>query len=407
MEAVQKIFVSIQFNDVSINVGELVRESKNIYFKYNSKFLKNGFNISPIKLAFTDAIQNTNDQTFDGLHGVFADALPDGWGKLLLDRALQAKGINLNTISVLDRLAFVGEAGMGALIFKPEKPMPHLLDFNIELDAIANHTKKIIRGASNIFLDELFILGGSSGGARPKVLLAYNIKTKHLIAQQNNLPKNYDPWIVKFSATVDKPDIANIEYAYYKMAMAAGIIMSDSMLMYGKSGQAYFATKRFDRIGNTRLHMHSAAGIMHDNFRLSNMDYGNIMDCAFNLEKNVQVYEKILRLATFNIFSHNRDDHSKNISFLMDSKGKWQVAPAYDLTFSNSSHGYHSTMVAGESANPGPKHLLELANYFRIKNASSIITEVRKAVNNWQKFADMAGVSVSSKKMIGKIIVEK
>jgi serine/threonine-protein kinase HipA len=154
------------------------------------------------------------------------------------------------------------------------------------------------------------------------------------------------------------------------MALDAGIEMSESKLFKGKSGQAYFGTKRFDRIANKWLHLHSAAGIMHDNFRLSNLDYGNLMDCAFKLEKDVRAYEKILRLAAFNVFAHNRDDHSKNFAFLMDVHGNWKVAPAYDLTFSSSGHGMHSTMVANESANPTKKHLMELADYFKVKNAT-------------------------------------
>jgi serine/threonine-protein kinase HipA len=188
------------------------------------------------------------------------------------------------------------------------------------------------------------------------------------------------------------------------MAIDAGIEMSECKLFKGKSGQAYFGTKRFDRIGNNRLHMHSAAGIMHDNFRLSNLDYGNVMDCAFRLERDVRAYEKILRLAAFNVFAHNRDDHSKNISFLMDENGIWKVAPAYDLTFSSSSHGMHSTMVNGESAKPSKLHLLELANYFKIKNASSIIDHVQSVIYDWKVYANQCHVSNDSKNRIEKVI---
>jgi serine/threonine-protein kinase HipA len=153
--------------------------------------------------------------------------------------------------------------------------------------------------------------------------------------------------------------------------------------------------------------MHSAAGIMHDNFRLSNLDYGNVMDCAFILERDVRAYEKILRLAAFNVFAHNRDDHSKNISFLMDENGNWKVAPAYDLTFSSSGHGMHSTMVSGESANPTKEHLMELANYFKIKNASAIIDQVQEVIYNWKAYAKKSNVTNESKKRIQKLISKK
>lgn len=129
------------------------------------------------------------------------------------------------------------------------------------------------------------------------------------------------------------------------MAIDAGLYMASFRLFTSKSGKKYFGTKQFDRIGNHRLHLHSAAGLMHDNFRLSNLDYGHLMDEAFKLENDVHAYEKILRLAAFNVFAHNRDDHSKNVSFLMNHEGKWQLVSVYDLTFSMSSHGFHSTTI--------------------------------------------------------------
>ena len=308
---------------------------------------------------------------------------------------------------MLDRLAFVGSKGMGALIYKPEIDDGIHKQFDFELDNIAKATHQIISGTSTEILDELYILGGSSGGARPKILVGYNPKTQHIISTEKDLPIGYEHWIIKFPSSSDKADIANIEYAYYKMAIDAGIEMSACKLFKGKSGQEYFGTKRFDRIGNNRLHMLSAAGMMHDNFRLSNLDYGNVMDCAFLLERDVRAYEKVLRIAAFNVFAHNRDDHSKNISFLMDENGKWKVSPAYDLTFSSSGHGMHSTMINGESANPTKQHLMELANYFKIKNASAIIDQVQQVIYNWKAYAKQCKVSTDSKNRIQKVIGRK
>jgi hypothetical protein len=181
------------------------------------------------------------------------------------------------------------------------------------------------------------------------------------------------------------------------MAVTAGIEMSECKLFEGKSGRVYFGTKRFDRIGNKRLHMHTASGIMHDNFRMSAMDYGHLLDCAFRLEKHVQAYEKIFRLAAFNVYAYNRDDHSKNFSFLMNAKGEWRFAPAYDLTFSYSGYGFHSTMVAGESKNPGRKELMKLATLFGIKNAKTIIEQVQEAISNWDRITKESGVSKENK----------
>ncbi len=209
-------------------------------------------------------------------------------------------------------------------------PVENLAEFRIELDEIANATQQTIAGTASEVLGELFRLGGSSGGARPKILVGYNPENQHLIKADKELPLGYKHWLIKFPSSFDSSDIANIEYAYYKMAIDAGIEMSPCQLFKGQSGKVYFGTKRFDRKGNNRLHLHSAAGIMHDNFRLSALDYGHLMDCAFQLEKDVKAYEKVLRLAAFNVFANNRDDHSKNFSFLMDATGSWRLAPAYD-----------------------------------------------------------------------------
>jgi serine/threonine-protein kinase HipA len=404
MERIDKIIVSLQFQAEEIAVGELVQEQKQIYFKYYPSFVQNGLDISPLKLKLSAIIQKANETPFDGLFGVFSDSLPDGWGRLLLDRTLTAKGVSLANIGPLERLAFVGNKGMGALVYRPEIELEHHDSFKIELDEIAKATQQIITGTASDVLDDIFQLSGSSGGARPKILVGYNKKTQHIIANSPFLPQDYEHWIIKFPSSSDNPDIANIEYAYYKMAIASGIEMSESQLFQGKSGKTYFGTKRFDRNGNNRLHLHSAAGMMHDNFRLSSLDYGHLMDCAFTLEKDIKAYEKILRLAAFNVFANNRDDHSKNFSFLMNHEGKWIFAPAYDLTFSYSGHGMHSTMIAGESANPNKKHLLELANYFKVKNANLIIDEVQNYVNEWNKYAKLCNISKNTIKNIQKVI---
>jgi len=407
MEHIKKLIVSIWFDADEIEVGELVSNAGHIYFRYYPNFMKRGLDISPIKLPLNNALNKAEPMPFDGLYGVFADSLPDGWGRLLLDRALASKGVSIGDISPLDRLAYVGSRGMGALTYRPEVAMGSGEASQIELDEIAKATNQIIAGAATDVLDELLKLGGSSGGARPKILVGYNPLTQQLVADEQVMPQGYEHWLIKFPSSSDSLDIANIELAYHKMALAAGIEMSESRVFEGKSGSAYFGTKRFDRQGTNRLHLHSAAGMMHDNFRLSNMDYGHLMDCTFTLEKNVKAYEKILRLAAFNVFANNRDDHSKNVSFLMDSKGVWKLAPAYDLTFSYSSHGMHSTMVAGESARPTQEHLMQLARYFQVNNAIAIIDEVRGILKDWKKYASACGVSQQSKNTIQQAIEEK
>jgi serine/threonine-protein kinase HipA len=318
----------------------------------------------------------------------------------LLDRSLSSKGIDIARITPLDRLAYVGSRGIGALSYRPEIESGKREEFFPELDILATEMNHILQGTSSEIIEELFILGGSSGGARPKIFAAYNPEVNHLMHNLKDLPKGYEEWIIKFPSSSDNREIANIEFAYHKMALLAGIEMSECRLFEGKSGKVYFGTKRFDRKADKRLHTHTASGLMHDNFRMSTMDYGHLMNCAFRLEKHVKAYEKIFRLAAFNVYSHNRDDHSKNFSFLMNAKGEWQFAPAYDLTFSYSGYGFHSTTIAGESRNPGRKELMKLATHFGLKNAGSIIEQVQEAINQWGAIASEQDMTRETKNMI-------
>ncbi len=402
MANIDKLKVSISLNGEEVELGELVSSNKKIYFKYYPGFIDSDLNVSPFKLPLSEQIFSIGTDMFEGLFGLFNDSLPDGWGRLLLDRTLVARGISINQITPLDRLAYIGSGGMGALIYHPQIKSYFTSSPIAELDTIAHEMNCLLEGASSDMIEELYVLGGSSGGARPKIFINYNPNTDHLIQGTEKLKKGYEPWIIKFPSSSDRIDIANIEYAYYKMAVDCGIEMSTSKLFTGKSGKNYFGTKRFDRVKGNRVHLHSASGLMHDNFRQSNMDYGHLMDCAFKLENHVRAHEKIFRLAAFNIYSHNRDDHSKNFAFLMDHKGNWKFAPAYDLTFSSSSHGWHSTMVAGESQAPGRKQLMELANSFSINKPNNIIAKVQDVLANWKNYASNYNVGRDSTNVIAK-----
>jgi len=394
------INVSIKFSGDEIKVGKLILDNRLVHFKYNDAFLARGLNLSPIKLAFNNSIQIANPEPFHGLFGLFDDSLPDGWGMLLLNRALEKKGLSLNDINILDQLAYVGDSGKGALIYRPTIKNTAHFNKNIDIDKLKSKIDKVNKGTSTEVIEELLFLGGSSGGARPKANVGYNPKTDELIHGYNTLPDGFEHWIIKFPYSEDPKDIANIEYAYYKMALAANIKMNTCKLLKSATGQQIFATARFDRIGNNRIHMHSMAGLTHDNFRRSNIDYGHIIATAYDLEKSAQARKNIVRLAAFNIYSHNRDDHSKNFSWLMDDSGKWTLAPAYDLTYSSTAIGEHNTRVAGEGANPGRKHIVALAEEFSIARPNEIIEEVQEAIAQWPKIAKECGVSAASIKRI-------
>ncbi len=390
--------------DELISVGQLGSDGGQIYFRYASDFLARGLDLSPIRLPLLPTAQRVETQVFDGLFGVFADSLPGGWGRLLLDRALVARGVDLATVGPLARLAYVGRNGPGALVYEPAVGEENRLTSLPPLDQLADEAAAVLRGEGDTAVEDLLPLGGSSGGARPKILVNYNPISGELRPTFQPLKAGDEPWIIKFSAGTDAFDSGPIEFAYYQMARLAGIEMAPSRLFRGASGRQYFGTKRFDRDGERRLHFHSAAGLMHDNFRYSSMDYGHLIDAAYQLERTAAVKERVLRLAAFNVFAHNRDDHSKNFSFLMDADGRWCFAPAYDLTYSESGHGHQSLTVAREGRLPGRRHLMKLGRHFDIANAGETVDQVRNALEGWLSIAQKVGVGIYMRKVIERVI---
>jgi serine/threonine-protein kinase HipA len=394
-----KLDVYIQFSKQETLIGQLILDGRSILFKYSDAYLEVGKNLSPNQLKFDDNPQTTKDKAFNGLFGVFADSLPDTWGYLLIKKRLSADRIAIESLNALDHLTFSGENSMGALHYRPSVELEQEV-IEINLDKLNDNISEVISGESSAIIDDMFRRGGSPGGARPKIYAGYNPKTDSLISGIANLPKDYEHWIIKFAADVDSKDIANIELAYYKMALDSGIEMSECRVFNSDTGNSYFGTKRFDRIGNNKLHMLSAAGLLHDNYEHSTLDYGNLIFQAKKLTNNAQAAEQMFRRTVFNILSHNRDDHSKNFAFLMDAEGVWSLAPAYDLTFSSSSQGYHSTACAGNYVDPGRKELLELANELSISKAKVIIDEIKGIINCWRIYAELSRVSESSIKTI-------
>ena len=221
--------------------------------------------------------------------------------------------------------------------------------------------QEVLDGTSDDVLAELIALNGSSAGARPKALIGVNDKRDHIIHGVHDLPAGYTPWMVKFPNSQDGLDAGAIEYVYALMAKEAGVSMPDVHLFPAKRGTGYFAIKRFDRDGDKRYHMHTACGLLHSDFRTPSLDYEDLVALTGMLTRDVREVEKLYQLAVFNVLAHNRDDHSKNFSYLMDSQGRWKISPAYDLTFSSGPRGEQSTMVMGEGRNPNTIHLLKLA----------------------------------------------
>jgi serine/threonine-protein kinase HipA len=405
-QPVSLIHVSLNFGDAHYKLGRLALIKRKIYFEYDPSFINLNLEISPLKLPKQRGALSCDDAAFDGLFGVFNDSLPDGWGRLLLDRQVRKHGIAPEQLTPLDRLAHVGNYGMGALIYEPDiSERAHSAD-DINLDRLAHEAGEVLEGEAGDVFAKLLELSGSSAGARPKVMLGLSTSRKKLIHGQQELPKGYAHWMVKFASSSDAKDIGAIEYAYSLMARAAGVEMMSTHLFPAKKSAGFFGVERFDRISDQRLHMHTVSGLIHADHRLPSLDYEQIMRVTLVLTRHLQELEKILRLAAFNVFAYNRDDHAKNFSFIMDEKGSWRVSPAYDLTFSGGPGGEHSTTVMGEGRHPRRQHLLELAEKAGIskKRAKAIIDEVQDAVQRWPRYAQESGVSKLSKKNIADVI---
>ncbi len=386
-------------------VGTLAIKNKKIYFEYDKEFLKTGIEISPYKLPLNAGLHRCDDTTFDGLWGVFNDSLPDGWGKLLMDRHLMGLGIDSATLTPLDRLVYIGNYAMGALSYEPEQEIESSLHI-IVLDDLAKSSVQILEGSSDKLIDELLTLNGSSAGARPKILVQICENKKEIIHGRQKLKDGFSHWMVKFASSVDSREIGAIEYAYSLMAREAGLDMPQTTLLEGKKGR-YFACKRFDRVEDKRVHMHTVAGMIHSDFRYPTLDYDNLLSLTLHLTKDITEVEKVFRLACFNLFSHNRDDHAKNFSYIMSEKGEWKFSPVYDITFSSGPAGEHSMMHLGEGKNPTREHLVKLGEKHNIKNINKTIIDTEQAIEKWHQIANTAGVSTKTIKAISKIIMSK
>ncbi len=404
---ITEIKVGLNFGSEIQSVGRLAERNGIMYFEYDEDFVQNGVEISPFKLPLRNGVVELPSDPFEGLAGVFNDSLPDGWGRLLFDRMMRSKGISPSEVSTLDRLAYVGLNGMGALVYEPDISPPINQEF-IDLDHLATQTEKILEGASGEIITELLALNGSSAGARPKALIGVNQDRKNISYGVNDLNDGFEHWLVKFPNAQDGKDSGAIEYVYALMAKEAGLNFPDTHLFSSKKGNGFFAVKRFDRNGDKRLHMHTVSGLIHHNFRFPSLDYEDLLSLTMALTKDIREVEKMFRLAVFNVMAHNRDDHAKNFSFLMDEFGEWKLSPAYDLTFSNGLGGEQSTMVMGEGRNITINHLVKLGLEAKISKEliDRIIDQTRSALNNWSYLANEYEISKSNIKLINSVITK-
>ena len=338
--------LQVCYEDQTVGTLAMTADHK-VAFQYSDEWLETGFSINPFSLPLQKQVFVPVKDHFEGLFGVFADSLPDHWGRLLLDRLLRAHKQNPDELTVLDRLAIVGTSGMGALTYHPEKNFPEEQS-SADLDKLAEECQKILNTEYSDKLDELYLLGGTIGGARPKIMT----------------PIDNEEWIIKFPAHVDGKDAGKMEYDYSCCARQCGITMSETRLFPSNKCEGYFGTKRFDRIvdktGKKRIHMLTAAALLELDFEQPSLDYHSLMKLTKILTRdNPEDLRNMFRRMCFNVYAHNRDDHSKNFTYLYyEEKDCWRLSPAYDLTYSNTYYGEHTTTVDGNGRNPGEKEIL-------------------------------------------------
>ncbi|MDD3020659.1 MAG: type II toxin-antitoxin system HipA family toxin [Alphaproteobacteria bacterium] len=403
-----EIKIGLDFGTGVIPVGRLATRDHKTYFEYDASFLKSGLEISPLRLPLKPGLSAFEYDLFEGLPGVFNDSLPDGWGRLLFDRYARSQGILPSDVSPLERLAHVGAHGMGALVYEPDHSLGEE-EGALSLDRLAEQAQDVMDGRSEDVLQLLLNLNGSSAGARPKALIGVDKDRKNISHGIRSLPEGYEPWLVKFANTHDGSDAGVIEYVYAQMAKEAGIHVPDVHLFPAQQGAGYFAIKRFDRDGQKRFHMHTACGLLHSDFRTPSLDYEDLLALTGILTRDVREVEKMFSLAVFNVLAHNRDDHAKNFSYLMDEKGQWKLSPAYDLTFSSGPRMEQSTSVMGEGKNPNVVHLKKLGEGAGLPEGqvSAIIEQTKAALATWSEKAGEYGVSRANIDLIGKKLSER
>jgi serine/threonine-protein kinase HipA len=402
---ITRVAVSLDFGDQVLKVGRLALVRNQIYFEYDSSFLATGLEISPFRLPLKPGAVTVPWTTFEGLFGVFNDSLPDGWGRLLLDRQVRKHGVLPDQLTALDRLAHVGASGMGALVYEPDFSQRKFPE-RVDLDHLAERVS-LIEGESEEVFEELLSMSGSSAGARPKVVVGVSPDRSTLVHGLAPLPDGYEPWLIKFNSCNDSSDMGAIEYAYSLLAKEAGLEVMPTHLFPSSEGAGYFGVKRFDRVGSSRLHMHTISGLVHSDHRMPSLDYDDILRATLALTRNHVYVEQMYRLAIFNVLAHNRDDHSKNFAFLMNSQGIWKPSPAYDLTFSSGPNGWHCTTVCGEGESLGVEQLRLLAERFSISRADAQIDQVRQAIAKWPTIAKNVGVSKTSIREVSKQLLFK
>jgi serine/threonine-protein kinase HipA len=379
-------------------------------FEYAPAWQRRGIEFAPLTMPTRTAkhvFPALPRATFMGLPAALADALPDAFGNAIVDRYLATRGIDRSTVTPLDRLAYQGKRGMGALEFRPTRGPRERTASAVELERLVSAARAAVRGSlleSDVELEPLIRVGTSAGGARAKAVVAWNPATGELRSGQVVPPHGFEHWLVKFDGMgADDElgaggDYGRIEHAYALMAGHAGIEMAPTRLLEAR-GRAHFMTQRFDRLSDgTKVHMQTLCGLTGLDFNaIGAHSYEQLLQASDALGLGGAARHQILRRAAFNVAAANCDDHTKNHAFVMSADGVWSLAPAYDITHAFNPRGrwtfQHLMSVNGRFAQIRRADLLAMADRYAIPDAKAVLADVGAALDTWPEHAKRAGVN--------------
>ena len=402
MKPVSVVTVHLDFGGGSVHsVGRLALERSLALFEYDPNFAASKLRINPF--METSGLIRARATPFNGLHGIFADSLPDAWGQVLVRRRLEAEGVSYGSLTVLDKLSIVGHRGMGALIYDPQilNDVPH--GRVLDPDALALESLRILRGESDGDVIELERLGGSSGGARPKISAFIDPSGRILSAPATG----FEAWLIKFRHTSDFDDVGPLEVAYADMARAAGVQMAPTRLIPSSSCPGFFATKRFDREqeGAVRVHMASVAALQDIDWTVPGaIDYDNLLKIVRAVTREQPDVEQMFRRMVFNVLATNRDDHAKQHAFLMESSGRWKLAPAFDLGYAPGPNGQHYLDINGKGNAISLKDLHAVGEAHAIRHIDDVVDEVSDAIRQFSELTARHGVSDRTRELVASEI---
>ena len=375
-------------------------------FQYDPSFLDKRYDPAPLTMPLSNrafSFDYLNRDTYHGLPGMLSDSLPDSYGDLLIDLWLSGRNIPKSEFTPLERLCYIGKRGMGALEYLPAVGNTDM-DRQVDVDALSSLASDIMLQRENIHADlsdkglqELLSIGTSAGGTRPKATVGINEHTGEIRSGQLNLPADFTYWIVKFDTETEKKrGYCRIEHAYYEMAKACEIDMTECRL-YDTGNKAHFMTRRFDRAGGEKLHMQTLCALAHyDNKIPGKYSYEEMLGVMRRLRMPYEDMEQVFGRMVFNVIMRNQDDHTKNFSFLMGKDGGWRLSPAYDVTFAFSPQNYwirqHQMSVNGKLQNIDRKDMKEFAYNNGIKNPDDVIETILSVASDWEEYARLSAV---------------